>query len=165
MIHFNRFRGIAPSVSKGFTLIELLVVIAIIGILSAVVLASLNTARTKGQDAAVQSNLSTIHVQAELYYGGAGNNSYAAGAVSTCTDTVTTNLFVNDTTIERAVAATESANGTTPSVACYASAIAYAVSSQLPTSVGGTAVYWCVDSTGFAGSRSSALTTTECPGA
>lgn len=53
---------------KGFTLIELLVVIAIIGILSSVVLISLQGARSKGEDTAIRNNLSTVRVQAELYY-------------------------------------------------------------------------------------------------
>lgn len=53
--------------NKGFTLIELLVVIAIIGILSSVVLASLNTARQKARDARRVSDIKQIQLALELY--------------------------------------------------------------------------------------------------
>ncbi len=52
---------------KGFTLIELLVVIAIIGVLSSVVLASLNTARAKARDAFRPSSLEQVRNALELY--------------------------------------------------------------------------------------------------
>ena len=52
---------------KGFTLIELLVVIAIIGILSSVVLASLNTARAKSRDAKRVTDIKQIQLALELY--------------------------------------------------------------------------------------------------
>ncbi len=53
---------------KGFTLIELLVVIAIIGILSSVVLSSLNSARAKARDAQRISTVRQIKTALELYY-------------------------------------------------------------------------------------------------
>lgn len=53
---------------QGFTLIELLVVIAIIGILSAVVMASLNDARISSRDARRLSDLHQLQTAMELYY-------------------------------------------------------------------------------------------------
>ena len=54
--------------TEGFTLIELLVVIAIIGILSSVVLTSVNSARTKGRDARRVSDIKQIGLALALYY-------------------------------------------------------------------------------------------------
>jgi prepilin-type N-terminal cleavage/methylation domain-containing protein len=53
---------------KGFTLIELLVVIAIIGLLSSIVLASLNSARAKANDAKRIADLNGIGKALQLYY-------------------------------------------------------------------------------------------------
>ncbi|KKW19938.1 MAG: hypothetical protein UY63_C0004G0023 [Parcubacteria group bacterium GW2011_GWA2_51_10] len=54
--------------SKGFTLIELLVVIAIIGILSSVVLASMNSVRKKGRDTARISHVQQYRLALEMVY-------------------------------------------------------------------------------------------------
>ena len=69
---------------KGFTLIELLVVIAIIGILSSVVLASLNSARNKARDVTIKSNLKNAISQGELFYN--TNTTYPNSYTSICTD-------------------------------------------------------------------------------
>jgi prepilin-type N-terminal cleavage/methylation domain-containing protein len=131
---------------RGFTLIELLVVIAIIGILSAVVLASLNTARNKGADAAIKSNIDSARAQAELYYD-ANSNSYA---------NVCTGSAGGVSGIAAMVAGTQSAGGT---VFCNSSATAWVLSSTLKTA---STSSWCVDSTGTSTTRTGNPTGTNC---
>lgn len=58
--------------SRGFTLIELLVVIAIISVLSSVVLASLNTAREKENDARRMSDIKQLANAFALTYSSTG---------------------------------------------------------------------------------------------
>ncbi len=134
---------------RGFTLIELLVVIAIIGILSSVVLASLNTARTKGSDAAVKSNLSGIRAQAEILYdtwGGYGVDATpSAFAVGACAATVDT-MFIDPTiTNQITAAASAGTGGAIGNASCVSTAAAWAVSVPLRTVPTNS---WCVDNKG-----------------
>jgi len=129
--------------NKGFTLIELLVVIAIIGILSSVVLASLNSARNKGSDAAVKSAMSSFQAQAALYYDGAGAQSFntSAGTTNTCNATGT--VFSDPQGINIINNVIQNASTIVPPK-CYASSTAYVVIAQLKSNL----TYWCVDSAG-----------------
>ncbi len=144
---------------KGFTLIELLVVIAIIGILSSVVLASLNTARNKGADTAVKSNLAGARAQAELFYD-ANGNSYDNGTLNVCGTTAAAGVKTINSAVLAAVQATGGTSvGTGPSTAsagtCNDSATAWGAEAYLKN--GTTGGYYCVDSTGAAATSSSSM--------
>lgn len=57
----------------GFTLVELLVVISIIGLLSSMVLASLNNARARARDARRLADVKEIEKAMQFYYDGLGS--------------------------------------------------------------------------------------------
>ncbi|KND47028.1 MAG: putative Type IV pilus pilin [Parcubacteria bacterium C7867-004] len=139
---------------KGFTLIELLVVIAIIGILSSVVLASLNTARTKATDSSIKSNLNGLRSQADIFYD-TRNYSYAGGTgvvstAATClasafTNTATNYTLMGDSVFFAGMSAARTASGGL----CYYlnNANNWALIIQLK---GDLTKAWCIDSSGNA---------------
>lgn len=86
--------------NRGFTLIELLVVIAIIGVLSSVVLASLNTARTRAKDAAVKTGVRQFVTLLQLEYTDTGSYEALQGyswdyTAANCNDSFTGTYAAN----------------------------------------------------------------------
>jgi len=134
---------------KGFTLIELLVVIAIIGILSSVVLASLNTARSRGNDAKVEAQLKNMQSAMAIY--SASNGNYGTSSTSDgCTGTPS-GVWA-DATSGMASLSDEDNYPTGSSVTCYTSGTAWAAQATLSDSS-----YFCVDSSGLARTNASAM--------
>ena|SRR3989344_2371108 len=159
--------------TQGFTLIELLVVIAIIGILSSVVLVSLNSARSKGKDARVQTELAQLRTQYEADYTGSTYAVSCGASVTFCsltTDnagalsagswgsssnyaTIAKDIFVQNSSGLLVTMTSVSGNPSSPSTG-------YALYARLPSSVGGTAVYQCIDSAGNTKNNSAGLVAT-----
>jgi type II secretory pathway pseudopilin PulG len=114
------------------------VVIAIIGVLSSVVLSSLNSARGKGNDAKVKAQLSSARGAAEIYYSNQTPPSYLSmcGAASTDPSGIYQYLLAANYPDNQHVNCGISNTG-------YQ---AYALWHELPFAGG----YFCVDSTGNA---------------
>lgn len=156
------------NLKKGFTLIELLVVVAIIGILASVVLASLNSARTKGADASVKANLANIRPQAELYYDGTGAGKYSAVAGTALSDTgaagavcgVTTGMF-SDTNITQALAQVAAQMASTSTMTCTTDANGQLWGVRISALKGAT-TSWCVDNSGWSKAGTMAASSGVC---
>lgn len=116
---------------------------------------SLDTARSKGADAAVKANLSNMRAQAELWYDANGNR-YARKAypLGPCpTFAFGNDSFFSDGQTMRSFQSIYSAIGGATNTACAASSKAWAAASKLPS--GGNSQdqlpdAYCVDSKGTA---------------
>jgi prepilin-type N-terminal cleavage/methylation domain-containing protein len=141
------------NTKKGFTLIELLVVIAIIGMMSSIVLASLNSARAKASDATIKADLANLRSQAALYYDTNGTYGTAANCIVTSGTMITNPLgsgscsgnILADATFIRGVYGAAAASGSSVTAYANVSPTDWAVLVPLKTA---PTNWQCVDSSG-----------------
>ena len=153
-------KNVSQFTNKGFTLIELLVVIAIIGLLAAIVLASLGSARTQGQDTAVKAQLTTLRTGMENYR--SDNGTYSGACESDNILSAITNANTSAGKGGMLQTATDTI-GSWDAARCEVSSDAsgWAAEAPLNASVEGSPSMWCVDSTGAAKQETSILDATQ----
>ncbi len=137
---------------RGFTLIELLVVIAIIGLLAAIVLASLSTARGKANDASVKGMMHNIrNAAAEQFF--LVNNAYGTPGTTlgSCANAPVGSTMWVDTSSNMGALIGAVSNAVGASfIDCGTSPAAWSVAVKLPSGS-----FWCVDNSGASRGMSS----------
>ena len=151
--------------NKGFTLIELLVVIAIIGILSAIVLASLNSARNRATDAKVQGQLSSMRTAAEIYYSEHSDYGTPVTKTTISSGSSFSGIWTDVDSGMNALASSTAASAADKKLTIVSSvatggsvnAVSWAAAAKLSTNA-----WFCADSTGKAATQTADISTTAC---
>lgn len=146
-MNLNNIRNIDKG--SGFTLIEILIVIAIIGIMTAIVMVAVSSARSDGNDAKVKGQLHSVLNAIELIVSG-GAGSYTPSSMASASSTCSGAMFDSASPLKNLTG--NSASWPTGTLlSCQATASGWAVSASLSSG------YWCVDYSGKAKSVAAQL--------
>lgn len=134
----SRMSGTKKSTSA-FSLVELMVVIAIIGVMSAVIMTNLNSARGKTANTTIKSNLNSIRAQSLIFF---DDNNFSFGATTNSCNALG-RVFLYPPIRDTIIANNTIVNGTF----CAGSVSAWVIRSPLKVQEGNF-TWWCVDHTG-----------------